>query len=185
MVPMINLPSDTLPKLITFLGIAIVAPCAIEQHQMIQRLETASMTFASSAAEAKELWAQRSSAMQESTKRLGEAADAYARRNAFTKQGLASQAAVENSIGDLRSAEASAYKIRSEAAQARIDQKEIEVAKNLAIATSLGKSSNGENIVLMIAMAGGAALFSIGLAQWARAEKKPSAFRRVTRKRGQ
>lgn len=103
----------------------------------------------------------------------------------FVKQGLASQAAVQSAIGDSRSAEASAYKIRSEVAQARADQKVVEVAKNLAIATSSGKAADGENLVLMIAMGGGAGLFSVGLAQWARAEKKPSLFRRVTRKRGQ
>ncbi|MEQ1686517.1 MAG: hypothetical protein ABL916_22940 [Burkholderiaceae bacterium] len=182
---MINLPSDTLPKLLTFLGIAIVGPCAVEHYQLIQRLQTANVVFASSAAEEKALWDQKLAALQEATKRTGEAADAYARSTALLKQGLASQAAVQSSIGDSLSVEARANKLRSEAAQARADQKSVEVARNMAFATSLARTVSSESIGLLIGMASGVAIFCIGLVQWGRAEQKPSPFRRVTRKRGQ
>jgi hypothetical protein len=70
---MVDLPSDSTSKFLTFLGVGIVATCLVEQHLLLQRVDGTLLTFHATAAEELMLRKQQFAAFEKSNKVMVEA----------------------------------------------------------------------------------------------------------------
>jgi hypothetical protein len=169
---MLSLSPDSVPKFITFLGVAIVSFCIVQQHALVARVEAVVTAVRASQAEELELWKQQTFSIQTATEHLQAANDLFAQSRANIDAGNRSLGAAQRAAAEARSLEAKAEFTRRLEIRSKIEAKSVEVARSTAIADSLVDSAATENLLYILGTTLGALLLGTGLTRWVRKERE-------------
>jgi hypothetical protein len=180
-----NLPTDSYPKLIALLGLAMASACAFEWRQLVVRYEEASTAASATTAEAEESLRQYRVAAKRASEVVQRASEVTLRALEEQAAGRTVQAEDQKALGRELGEQSKAQSRRTEVLKEAFAHKQVEQYRTAAVqGAAFDRLFGAESFVLMGGTIFGLVLFLIGSIDWVRGDKKRSTFRRVSRRRG-
>ena len=169
---MINLPSDSIPKLVTFIGLTIVVGAFYAQSQNIKRFQDSVQEIRMAQAEFVEINNQSIFHIERSANLLIESNAAYAEARELIESAKANEALIQIKIADARYSDSQISKSQGLAAAERGGLKSVEIARLNAASDYLSERVWFMHWSLAAGMIFGGIVFMFGLRNWAREDVK-------------